>query len=348
VHRSAADPHPGDLPLQMLAASADPTEKYAELARLGVHLHGGTWVVCGHEDVAAALASPAMSVAPVATETGDARRLQARMARFSDAPYHARRRDLVQEMLPSAPGLKDAAAERTRAVLPTCGPRFDLMSIARTVPVATLAAAMGVPADRVAGITTQIGRLCDALAPSHEAAVAERPDGDSAVRELAKALTAVLTTRPRTEEALAAAVGVLFQARDATAALVGATVLLEDQDFAGGDPEPQIGRALREQAPVQSTRRVALEDTRLGSGHVPAGASLWISLAAAERGGPVAPATFGSGPHACPGSAHAIALTRGIVAAVYAAGYRLLRDQTVEFEPRPNLRMPSKVLVARV
>lgn len=69
--------------------------------------------------------------------------------------------------------------------------------------------------------------------------------------------------------------------------------------------------------------------------------------AAAQHGPPSPPATFGAGPHRCPGAAHAVALATGVLTALRADGWRPVPGQPVNYEPRPNLRLPSTVLVDR-
>lgn len=92
--------------------------------------------------------------------------------------------------------------------------------------------------------------------------------------------------------------------------------------------------------------RVAVGDLVLGRVPIPRGAA-WIMVAASERPMTDPPATFGAGPHACPGSALAVAIAHRVVAALHANGWRRVRDQSVDYEPRPNLRLPRRVLVRR-
>jgi hypothetical protein len=59
------------------------------------------------------------------------------------------------------------------------------------------------------------------------------------------------------------------------------------------------------------------------------------------------PATFGAGPHGCPGAAHASAIAGQVVTVLRDDGWRPVTGQRVEYEPRPNIRMPVRVLVTR-
>jgi cytochrome P450 len=173
-------------------------------------------------------------------------------------------------------------------------------------------------------------------------------------------------------ERIAAVISILFQARDATAALIGLAVLAGGADGTAPGresaapgretaapgretaapgretvaPGRRIEQVLRRDAPVQCTRRTARADAAIGDVVVPAGAPVWIFMAAAERGSGI-PATFGSGPHACPGAAHAAAIARPVVTVLEADGWRPAAGQRIEFEPRPNIRVPARVLVTR-
>jgi cytochrome P450 len=200
------------------------------------------------------------------------------MARFTDGPEHARRRAKVVAALPAVDGLRAAAAERAASMIG--GATFDVMPIATTVPVAVLASAMGVAdVDSAVRVTNE---LCATRA-------------DEPARALI-ALTGGLS-----------AVSVLFQARDATAALIAASIVVGD-----------IDEGVRE-LPVHSTQR---------NGE-------WVSLA------PVG--TFGAGRHVCPGAELAMALAIGVLDAL--TGARLMGP--VHYESRPNLRLPIRLMVTR-
>ena len=88
-------------------------------------------------------------------------------------------------------------------------------------------------------------------------------------------------------------------------------------------------------------------DVQLGGVTVPRGAPVWVVVAAAEEGPPSQPATFGAGPHACPGAAHAVALAGGVLSALRTDRWQLVPGQSADYEPRPNLRLPAIVLVGR-
>lgn len=178
----------------------------------------------------------------------------ARMARFTDGPEHDLRRAEVLRALPAVEGLEEAAFSRASVGLPDL---VDAAPIARTVPVAVLGDALG-----VGDLTEKIGALCD-----HGTVCDGLPS--------------------------LAFTSVLFQCRDATAALalmaLGDDVHVEDA------------------VPVVRTRRAP---------------DRWVSLAETP---------YGAGPHACPGREHALALARGVVRAF--AGYDVVERGADEQRP---------------
>jgi cytochrome P450 len=143
-----------------------------------------------------------------------------------------------------------------------------------------------------------------------------------------------------------AAASILFQARDATAGLIGLAL-----SAAAHPPRATaadlVERALRADPPVQWTSRTAALPVTIGGVSMPAGARVWILLAMADRGEPWPPATFGGGRHGCPGRLIATALARGVVAAILDGGWRPVPGQAPRYEPRPNLRIPVSVLMER-
>ena len=167
-------------------------------------------------------------------------------------------------------------------------------------------------------------------------------------------------------EVLANRIGLLVQACDATAGLIGNAVrhaLGECPDrTAAWSTAAILAEVLRYDPPVRSTRRVGRAATELAGVAVPAGAGLLLRLDAANRD-PAAfadpdrfdPARFdrvspfasvltlGYGARSCPGDRHGLALAAGVLDAL--RGRCRPTDTTVEYEPSPNLRIPRRLVV---
>lgn len=320
-----------------------------------------TTILSTPADVAAALAAPDLSVVPPPAGHGPAADLIGRMARFSDGAAHRRRRELTVRLLPPVAEIAARAAERTAhylrepraadalAAVPRATNVLDVMPLARTVPAEALARALGLGRRHAASAADLTGRLCDALAATahrgaragaRRGAPARASDADEAASALCAALRSLGLSD---DDEVAAAASILFQARDATAALIGLTVLASAAGRCGRAAD-RVERVLRREPPVQFTRRTAVVATTIGAAVIPRGSDVRILLTAATAG---TPGTFGDGPHACPGATAATVIAREFGTVLDADGWRPVPGQRVDYEPRPNLRLPCRVLVTR-
>ncbi len=276
---------------------------------------------------------------------GTMRWLRENVARFSEGAGHVRRRALAVDLLrPVDPGrLRAEARDHANAVIDAAGGRpFDVMTqAARRVPGRVLAAALGAAdPEQVAGL----------LAPV--AAVYQPGPADPAAADASVARLAVLLGGPGeageggpADERVAARIGLLIQACDATAGLIGNAVAAglraPGRRTPGREPagtlaeapvEALVERTLRADPPVLVTRRVA-----------PDGTTVTLDL---TSGGPAGLLEFGWGPHACPGAEHARALAEGVIEPLLArcrwAGAE------IRYPPPPAPRVPERLEVAPV
>src|ERR1700722_9515847 len=160
----------------------------------------------------------AISVAPAPGNGGPAAGLIASMARFSDGAEHTRRRDLLVSLLPPVPRVAAAAGARASDYLRRRSAVFDIMPMARQLPAEVLALSLGLSpaaADRAATLT---GILCDAVTPTLRPGEGTEGAGDAAAVTLAGVIGDGLGAGDT--ERITAAISLLFQARDATAALI--------------------------------------------------------------------------------------------------------------------------------
>jgi cytochrome P450 len=313
--------------------------------------------VTGYGSVHAVLADPRFVVppAPGGGVAGGIGWLRATVARFSNGADHQRRRALAAAELARVDpaGLRRRAFDRSAAVLSAAGARpIELMAeVARVVPVELLGDALGIPA--TAG---DVATVAQAYHPH----VAAGPDTDRAVARLVEACGGVA------DEPTAARIGLLVQACDATAGLIGNAVLAALRQgppgpAAAGWGKPASGKAdvaeavvaetLRHDPPVLSTRRLATAAARVNGTYLAAGTLVELDLtanrdpsAAAAPGGigpDYADLAFGAGAHACPGRAHALAIAAGVVEAVRG---HVLADPDVGYAPA-NLRVPTALVV---
>ncbi|MFC9250458.1 cytochrome P450 family protein [Amycolatopsis thailandensis] len=215
------------------------------------------------------LAEAPVPPVPQDVEPGGVRWLRANVARFSRPEDHARRRALVVAELTPMTALREKAFELTRELRD--GP---VERILWTVPVGVLAAELGLP-----DVSRDIATVSAAYHPHTETG----PDAEKAMRRLIEGCGGDV------DERTAARIGLLVQACDATAKLVGKALEVHRP---GEDAAGLLDRVLREDPPVRVTRR-------------------WIDGAVVEVDLTERP--FGAGPKRCPGQAHAMDVAKGIL-----------------------------------
>jgi hypothetical protein len=194
---------------------------------------------------------------PRDVEPGGVRWLRANVARFSPREDHPRRRSLAVAELRPMESLRDKAFALTRTMADE-----PLARIALSVPVAVLAGELGLP-----DVSRDIATVSACYHPHTE------PDAgaDEAMGRLIDACGGIA------DERTAALIGLLVQACDATAKLIGKAAAAFRP---GDDVSDLLDRVLREDPPVRITRRWV-------GGEV-------VEVDLTER-------PFGAGPKECPG-----------------------------------------------
>ncbi len=282
--------------------------------------------------------------------TAPARWIQSQMARFSDGNDHAERRDTVSRLVASLPVLpllnhtrdetearlveladgwstrRSVADDGTQAYatwLDSGSMTLDAMPyFARRRPVTSLAQFLLPAVDDVDPIVDDVAGLVRTLAPSASTDEVLRTEGDAAANRL-------LGHFGDDAEAIAA-ISILFQTHDATAALIGQALTIDE---AGCSARDRVNWAIMHRAPVtQTVRHRSLE----------AGGALVVRL---DSAGPY-PLTFGSGSHACPGRQLASLLAEAVIGPMVDRRWRPIRESLV-YEDRPNLSLPA-TLVGRL
>ncbi len=247
--------------------------------------------------------------------------LRQNVARLSNGADHARRREVAEDLLRRLdPGLlRSGASDATQAVIEQAGGRpFDAMTqAARRVPVLVLAAALG------AADPGQVTGLLAAVAAAYLPGTADRGTADGSVARLAGLLPA------GPDEQVAARIGLLVQAYDATAGLIGNAVVAGIRAGGPVPPAELVAQVLRSDPPVRLTRRVT-----------PSGETIALDLTAAGDD-PAGHLAFGSGYRICPGAAHARALAEGTVGPLLARCR--WTGAEISYPAPPALRAPERL-----
>ena len=334
--------------IENLTTLADPYPAHAELRDRGVHqLDDGRWIVARAHDVEHVLGEVN---AIIGFEAADpAATVQSRMARFTDGPAHARRREVATSALDRLdPGsLERHALDLTTTRLVDVDEIDVMAALARAVPIAALAAALGLEPTTAAGAAVD---LALAIAPPRGAS---RGDAESPIRRICAAAGAA----PALSDADINTAALLFQAVDATAGLIGNSVVTASRLGvpAGAAAVDFVREVSRFDPAVHFTTRRAAAELEVGGMRIPAGSTILVDLAASGRD-PArwtdpdvlrpsrdAPSfAFGDGIHRCPGRDEALALAAGVFAAIFDRGGRQAPGD-VAYEPRFNLRIPAQI-----
>jgi cytochrome P450 len=356
------------------------------------HASIGMWVAASAAAVEAVLGSSACKVRPAAEPVPNAIRdtaagaLFVQLIRMRDDPGRLATRQCLSRALERVnereldalvvTQLKEVLASAARATTPT-----DRLGLAMlTVPVRTLAALLGVPSANLAAACQMtrefvrclaVGASVDVIARGSRAASDLTALVDASLRDraatTASALRSTSASRLELDEPASAAltanaIGLLMQAYEADAGLIGNTIVAwardetEQRSAAIDQAHPDldelarttrldafIERVLRDDPPVQNTRRFVARDCRVADNQLRAGDQILVVLAAAQRdpmaGGLLA---FGHGAHACPGRLHACVIARAVTREMLLQGLdpcAVLNG--LEYLPYPNLRIPQ-------
>lgn len=368
----------------------NPYPYYARLVRDRPFHHDSEldlWIAASAESVNAVLASDLCRVRPppepvpppiTSTAAGD---IFGRLVRMNDGDYHQALKPAISATLAGldlARVITDAR-KWARELLTgrDQGPPF-----AFALPVYVLGSRLGIPDRRLARATSWVDDFVRCLSPSSSPEQIERSiAAASDLHDLFNSALEDSGTRPggtllRTlqseiqragcddPDAVAAnGIGFLSQAYEATAGLIGNTLLAlsADPELGGkvrSDPtllRQVIAETLRHDSPIQNTRRFVVRDGELAGQAVQAGETILVLLAAANRDPAVHPhperfdpsrgdarhATFGAGPHACPGGDPATLIAMAGVEQVLASGANpAAMVGAVAYYPSVNARIP--------
>ncbi|MFV2104314.1 cytochrome P450 [Micromonospora sp. LOL_024] len=361
--------------------SPDPYPYYADLVAgqpFGFDDAQRMWVAAGAGAVSAVLAEPVLQVRPPAEPVPNgivgtaAGKVFGRLVRMTDGTLQQRLKQTVVAALGTARPERTAAvaAARTADALKRSASVRELMF---GVPAEVVAVLCGLDDDHADEASTLIAEFvgcipATATVPQQQAAAraaaaltdllgpALRDRGDGLLAELVRA------AHPDTEPAalLANGIGLLSQTFDATAGLIGNTIVtlgrLTDDELRRPDRLPAVvDEVARHDAPIQNTRRFAAGPVTVAGSRLAAGEAVLVVLAAANRDPAAneAPAefrpdrvdrtvfTFGAGAHACPGRSIASTIAAAVVSELLASGFEPTDLAPPTYLPLANARIPA-------
>jgi cytochrome P450 len=369
---------------------SDPYPYYATLLARGPHRHDGLdmWIVARAADVTAALTSERCRVRPpgepvpaalAGTAAGD---VFGQLVRMNDGAGHDGMKRAVTASLGALDmtRVSDATGRAAQRLVETLEPAVRperVSDFAFRLPAAVVASVLGFPDDALPAVVELAGEFVQGIAPGSAPTQVERGAAaaaglrqmmrdrlrsrdDSLLGALARSAHA---EREREEAVVANAIGFLSQAYDATAGLVGNTLValarertLRDRVRADpGQLRSVVREVARHDPPVQNTRRFVAHEGDVAGRAMRTGDTVLVVLAAANHDPAVNPHparfdvarpnrqtfTFGVGPHACPGEAVATTIAQIGVERLLAAGVdpeALVASMT--YRPSANARIP--------
>jgi cytochrome P450 len=350
----------------------------------------GLWVAASADAVTAVLASPLGRVRPAAEPVptallgSPAADIFGRLVRMSDGPGHGAMKQAVAAALESIDATRARAhADRwARTLAAEIDPRSSpaqLDDFALALSTHVIASLLPVPDQALRHTERCVGQYVGCLSPGGDVGRVER--GKGAAGDLMELVRSLLTA-PETSGLLsvlsreakragcedsgaiaANAIGFMTQAYEATAGLIGNTLLalaVRPELSARIETDPArlddvIREVLRHDPPVQNTRRFVAADGLVAGRRMTAGDTILVVLAAANHDAAANPAperfdigrerrrtfTFGAGSHACPGERLATTIARAGVERLIARGLPLRsRSGAVTYRPSANVRIP--------
>lgn len=342
----------------------------------------GLWVVSSAATVTAVLGSTACRVRPVsepvpaALAGSPAGTIFGSLVRMTDGPGHAAMKQAMRSALAAADAASVAREARdwlTRRLEPDGALDSEALNdLIFELPVSVVASLVGVPRDLVAEAASLTADFVRCIAAgSSELQLAKGKRAATGLLALFSALSkgGGLFGRLRAEAGdsdptavLANAIGLLSQTYEATAGLIGNTLLAaaahpaaHRRAAADGRLDIFVREVARHDPPVHNTRRFVAEDISIDGHALRAGEAILVVLAAANHDGAVNPAperfdidraarrsfTFGLAHHGCPGDTIATAIAAAAAELlVPRLDMRACTAEGVRYLPLTNLRIP--------
>ena len=383
------------LPLNPIAAVTDsnPYPYYSSLVRNKPFYYDSQlnlWVASSAAAVTSILTSdichvrPAKEPVPANLVGSPAADIYRYLIRMNDGEYHERLKSAVLSCLDQVDvrQLGEISCRWARSLLPLEPTQVHLQNYVFQLPVFVIASLLGLPEQVMPEIAIVISEFVRCFAQNSSA---EQIDaGKMAAKELlayfrsfmsaqqavySDGLLSILSNEARIRgceddnEIVANSIGFLSQAYEATAGLMGNTLLaLASQPMSREQimTNPNVLRSiiqevLRYDAPIQNTRRFVARNGMIAGELLREGETILVILAAANRDETANPNphtfdirranrrtfTFGVGPHACPGKMLAESIAATGIEQLLISGFdpKSIVGPTV-YRPSANARIP--------
>jgi cytochrome P450 len=313
----------------------------------------GLWLAAGAALVEEVLSHPVLRVrpqaepVPAAIAGGSAGEVFGALVRMNDGERHAAPKLALQRALALAASGK-LAQQRAQAVAQRLlAEGRPIGAWAFEAPVSTVASLLGFSDAQLPAVARWMGDFVACLSPLSSAEQIGQVHAASlrllaAMRELLQAAPQGSLAATVAQEAVAAGwqndhaivanlVGLLSQTYEATAGLLGNSLVAIQQGAARSDANALVAQVMENDPPIINTRRFAAERCVVAGVTVEAGQAILVMLGEAKRG-------FGHGRHACPGQRLAQQIAAGCIEALRG---KPLPQLTWTYRASLNARIPE-------
>ena len=319
------------------------------------------WVASSQTVISEALHHPGLTVrppgeaVPAALQGTAAGAVFALLVRMTDGDFHAAHKPAVVQAVRRW-SLADVAAASAAAAADLV-PRLHANTLLGQLPVQTMARLLGVRDRELDATCSQVLAFVQGIspgAPETAVALASEAAGALMAQGQSEGLDAVMAANR---------IALMQQSLDATAGLLGLTVLMLRQhpvlaEAAGHAPAAMrdfVTEVERHQSPIQNTRRFAAQALQLAGQPIAKGQGVLLLLASGNRDPALnlqpdhfdpQPAGrrslgFGAGAHACPGAAIAIEIVAASIRWMGAKDrFDVCFGRRAGFRPLGNARIP--------
>lgn len=331
----------------------DPLADYLQMAPIAFQSSLNSWVVASPVAVRDVLHNanfgvrPAHEPIPAALLNTPAQPIFGALVRMQDGEQHLKLKVAIQQTLATfdATLIQQTAWDVAQKLMPS--PPSDALQITRfnyALPVCVIAALLGVPAEAWPALVDDILDFSRCIAPGGSEQQVER--GISAGRRLSVhlaecsgplwlGLQQTCTTQGIDGQVVMSnAIGLMFQACEGTAGLIGQALLLMRSQ--PGSAQELIAQVLSDTPPIQNTRRFALRDTRVAGCPILAGQSVLVLLCAGGES-----FAFGEGAHRCPGADWAKIIAQCGIEHLSGLSIDLQMLNNVHWRSSQNARVPE-------
>lgn len=332
--------------------SDDPLADYMPMAPMAFQADLQSWVAVSPVVVREVLHNidfgvrPAAEPIPAALLNTPAQPIFGALVRMQEGEQQLRLKEAILQTLTAfnPNRVRQTALSVARELMPSSPDSHQITRFNYALPVCVIAALLGVPADEWSELVDDILAFSRCIAPGGSEQQVERgilaverltarQEGCRGPLWLSLQHSCAIQGLDR-QVAMANAIGLMFQACEGTAGLVGQALLLMRNHQ--GSAQELIETVLSDTPSIQNTRRFALRDTQVAGYPVLAGQSVLVLLCTGDES-----FAFGEGAHRCPGADWAKMIARCGIEHLSALGIDLQRLNNVRWRASQNARVPE-------